>query len=362
MSQVHAVIIAGGSGTRFWPASRKRNPKQLLPLVEGKSLLQLTIERLGEDITAERTWIVTNSQQAESIHDILPEFPVTQIIVEPEARDTAACIALAYARIAAVDPDSTLAIMPADHLIEPVADFQILLRRGAELASHSGRLVTFGIEADRPATGFGYIERGTAIDADSPAAYKVARFREKPDRASAEEYLATGRFYWNSGIFLWTCASFREALRNATPELSAATAAMLSAVLADDSAALEAAFARTPKISIDYALLEKAPDVAVIEAKLQWSDLGSFAALERIAPRDQDGNIALLGEDSKLTLLDTENCTSYVQGDRTLAVMGVKDLLIVAVDDAVLVCPRSEAENLKALVEKLRAEGRSDLL
>ncbi|MHC5062420.1 MAG: mannose-1-phosphate guanylyltransferase [Planctomycetota bacterium] len=362
MSNVHAVIIAGGSGTRFWPASRKRKPKQLLPLVDGKSLLELTIERLGGVVERNRIWIVTNADQAEGIQELLPDFPGDQIIVEPEARDTAPCVALAYAKIAGVDAAATLAIMPADHLIEPVTSFRALLRRGCAVASQSDRLVTFGIEPDRPATGFGYIERGERIDADSPQAFKVERFREKPDRKTAEEYLSTGRFYWNSGIFLWTCESFRRAIERSAPELGEATEAMLSAVQNDDQAKLEAAFLRTPKISIDYALLEKAPEVAVIEAQLDWTDLGSFAALDRIAAGDAEGNIELRGQRSSVTTMGSKNCTSYVQGDRTLALLGVQDLLVVAVDDAILVCPKSEAENLKQLVDKLREEGRSDLL
>lgn len=362
MTNLHAVIIAGGSGTRFWPASRRRNPKQLLPLIGGRSLLAKTIDRLQGLISVDQTWIVTNAEQAKGIYGLLPDFPRKQILIEPEARDTAPCIALACAHIGALDDRACIAIMPADHLIEPVSTFHQILRRGQQIAERSEVLVTFGITPDRPATGFGYIERGPELDRDQPRAFRVERFKEKPDFATAEEYLSSGRFLWNSGIFLWTVQSFRKALRESAPELAKCAEAMLGAIKDEDDTGLRQAFLDTPKISIDYALLEKANRVAVIAAELQWHDLGSFAALDAIAERDASGNITVLEDGARLTLLDSRNCTSFVRGKQTLALMGTRDLCVVVVEDAILVCPKSESENLKRMVEKLRQEGRTDLL
>lgn len=362
MTSLHAVIIAGGSGTRFWPASRRRRPKQCLPLIEGRSLLEKTLDRLAAAVSPERTWIVTNAEQAAGIADLLPQFSRQQIIIEPEARDTAPCIALACAKIGALDESACMAIMPADHLIEPVAAFHQLLQRGQQIAENSNALVTFGITPSHPATGFGYIERGQTLDQEQPAAFRVQGFREKPDAATAKQYLNSGRHLWNSGIFLWTCRSFRDALRASAPELADCTEAMLSAISQNDPSALRRAFLETPKISIDYALLEKASEIVVIQAELEWNDLGSFAALDAIAERDASGNITVLDEGAQLTLLDSEGCTSFVRGKQTLALMGTRDLLVVVVEDAILVCPKSQAEDLKRLVEKLRREGRTDLL
>ncbi len=362
MTNLHAVIIAGGSGTRFWPASRRNNPKQLLPLIEGRSLLEKTLDRLQAEVIPDRTWIVTNAEQAEAIGNLLPDFPRQQIIIEPEARDTAPCIALACARIGALDDEACIAIMPADHLIEPVSAFHLILRRGLQIAEQSEVLVTFGITPDRPATGYGYIERGQALDPDQPMAYRVERFREKPDLETAREYLASGKFFWNSGIFMWTGRSVRKALRASAPELAECTEAMLRAVEQDDVTGLRRAFLDTPKTSIDYALLEKANEVAVVEARFDWDDLGSFAALDAIAERDASGNITVLDGGAQLALLDSQDCTSFVRGMQTLALMGTRDLLVVAVEDAILVCPKSETENIKRMVQKLRQEGRTDLL
>ena len=195
--------MAGGSGTRFWPASRTARPKQFLPLAHGKTLLAATIDRVRGACGSERIWIVTNATQAAQLPQLLPDFPMAQVIVEPEARDTAPCVALATATIAARDPQATIAMMPADHVIEPADAFVALLRRGAELAADGATLVTFGIRPTFAATGYGYIECGERRDEATPPAFAVSRFREKPDVATATEFLRTGRFLWNSGIFVW---------------------------------------------------------------------------------------------------------------------------------------------------------------
>ncbi len=362
MSNLHAVIMAGGSGTRFWPASRALRPKQFLPLAHGVSLLGATVERVAEVAGRDRTWIVTNEAQAQRLPDVVAGFPRERIIVEPEARDTAPCVALAAATIGAYDRDAVLAVMPADHVIRPPEHFVRLLRRGAEIARTHDTLVTFGIKPTRPATTYGYIERDVPLDAAAPAAHRVRSFHEKPDLAKATTFLASGRHAWNSGIFVWTVPTLLAAMEVGSPDLAKATRAMQSAIAKGDRAALVSAFRAAPKISVDYAVMEKAPRVAVVNAELDWSDVGSFVTLDAVAPKDSLGNVTVLADGARAWLQDARNCVAYAEGPRLLAMFGVEDIVAVAVGDAVLVCPKGKADELKAVVERLRAAGWTDVL
>jgi mannose-1-phosphate guanylyltransferase len=362
MTRPHAIIMAGGSGTRFWPASRKLRPKQFLPLARGRSLLEATIERARAVAGRERTWIVTNADQAAALPAVVEDFPAAQVIVEPQARDTGPCVALAAARIDSREPGAVMAVMPADHLIEPLADFVALLARGASIAADGRTLVTFGIPPTGPATIYGYVERGARLDPQAPAAFRVARFREKPDLATAREYLASGRFLWNSGIFVWTARAILAAMDAGNAELAAAARAMLEAARAGDEPALERAFRAAPRISVDYAVMEKAPHAAVVQADLSWNDVGSFLNLAPVAPPDADGNVTLLHGAARALAHEARDCVVWAEGARTVALYGVRDLVVVAVDDAVLVCSKARADELKALVGRLEREGRADLL
>jgi mannose-1-phosphate guanylyltransferase len=361
MGALHAVIMAGGAGTRFWPASRQTRPKQFLPLANGKVLLQATVERLAGLCPPERTWIVTNPRQQRSLKKFLPAFPPEQVIVEPEPRDTAPCVALATAVIAARDPEATIAMLPADHVIEPTPAFQALLRRGSALAEAHGALVVFGVQPTSPATGYGYIECGEDLDSGQPRAQRVRRFREKPDRATAEQFVASGNFLWNSGIFVWTAAAITAAMA-ADAGLAKAGDGMLAAARTGNKAALTRAFKRAPKTSIDYAVMEHAANVVVVRAAVRWDDVGAFPALADVVPRDAHGNAALLTGGSACVPLQSSGNVVYADGKRTVALFGVDDLVVVAVDDAVLVCRKDNAGDLKLLVEQLKAQGRQDLL
>lgn len=362
MSSLHAVVMAGGAGTRFWPASRRRRPKQFLPLAAGKPLVEATLDRLAGLVPPERTWVATTRQQAKTLAKLLPNLRRERLILEPEPRDTAPCIALAAATIAAQDPDATMVVLPADHVIEPVDAFQAMLQVGVALAQDDRTLVTFGVVPTQPATGFGYLECGAPIASAALPAFTVARFREKPDHATAERFLAAGNFLWNSGIFVWRLGALRAAMAQTEPQLAASTAAMLAAIQRQDKAATTRAFLQAPARSIDYAVMEKAPAVAVVRAAVRWNDVGSFPALAEIATPDADGNVAVAsGGASSLALASRGNIV-YATGDRTVALFGVHDLVVVAVDDAVLVCPRERAADLKQLVEHVRAAGRADLL
>ncbi len=362
MSALHVVVMAGGSGTRFWPASRSRRPKQFLPLARGEVLLAATLGRVRDLADQAHTWIVTNAAQAAAIPALLPGFPAAQVVVEPEARDTAPCVALATATIAARDPDATIVVMPADHVIEPAAAFVELLRRGAAIAADRRSLVTFGIRPDHPATGYGYIECGERADTALPAAFAARRFREKPDLATATSFLAAGGFLWNSGIFVWTAAAIRAAMLQCEPALGAACEAMIAAIASDDRAALAAAFATAPRRSIDFAVLERADRVVVVAADIAWNDVGSFPALAAVQPRDAAGNAFLGTHGAACIALDSRDNVVYGEGARTVALFGVEGLVVVAVGDAVLVCPKDRAADLKTLVDHLRATGRTDLL
>lgn len=361
MSSLHAVVMAGGAGTRFWPASRAARPKQFLPLADGRPLVAATIERLDGLCAPDHVWVATNRRQAKSLAKLLPNLRSERLILEPEPRDTAPCLALAAATIAASDPDATMVVLPADHVIAPTDAFQRVLRRGIELAQDGETLVTFGIAPTSPATAFGWIECGEAVDDREPRAFRVRRFREKPDAATARDFLARGGFRWNSGIFVWRIAALRRAMARSHPEFGAGVDALMAAA-SGPRAALARAFRSLPRISIDYAVLEHADKVVVVTAELQWNDVGSFPALAAIAPADADGNTAVLAEGAAHVALHSRNNVVYAEGNRTVATFGVEGLVVVAVGDAVLVCPRDRAGDLKTLVEHLRASGRTDLL
>ncbi|MBM3974332.1 MAG: mannose-1-phosphate guanylyltransferase [Planctomycetes bacterium] len=361
MSTLHAVVMAGGTGTRFWPASRTARPKQFLPLADGKPMLQATIERLAGLCGEDQIWVVAGKKLAKPLTKLLPSLPKERLLLEPEARDTAPCIALATAAIAAADPQATMVVLPADHVIAPVDAFQAMLRAGAAIAQDGETLVTFGVAPTFPATGFGYVECGEPL-AGHGGAHAVRRFREKPDRATAESFLQHGGFLWNSGIFVWRVDAILRAMRATDPELGAAADAMLAATQKGEKSTLQRAFLKAPKRSIDYAVMEKAAKVAVVRAPIRWNDVGNFPALGSIAPPDANGNVAVAADGGSCIPLQSGGNIVYADGARTVALFGVRDLVVVAVDDAVLVCPKDRAQDLKALVEHVRASGRADLL
>ncbi|HEX6811909.1 MAG TPA: mannose-1-phosphate guanylyltransferase [Planctomycetota bacterium] len=359
---LHAVIMAGGSGTRFWPASRAARPKQFLPLARGKLLIAATVERLEGLCAPDHVWIATNAVQARALAKILPGFPRDHVIVEPEPRDTAPCVALATATIAATDPAATMIVLPADHVIEPTAAFHRMVRRGAEIASDRETLVTFGIKPTWPATGYGYIECGPAHDSLEPRAFSALRFREKPDPTTARQFLDQGGFLWNSGIFVWTVDAIRRAMQRGNGVLATAFDGMQDAIARQNSAQWKRLFKRAPKTSIDYAVMEKADKIVVVEAGVNWEDVGSFQAIAAVGAGDDAQNFALLTAGASQITLQSHGNIVYAEGKRTVALFGVENLVVVALGDAVLVCPKNRAADLKVLVEHVRTQGRTDLL
>ena len=355
---LHAVVMAGGSGTRFWPLSRAATPKQLLQLVGSRSMIQTTLDRLGGLVDADRVLIVTNERQAEAIRRQLPDLPEQAVLGEPCKRDTAPCIGLAAGRIAAVDDDATMIVMPADHVIEPPAVFQEAVRQAARLVDERpARLVTFGIRPTYPAESFGYIERAEPLaghEQDRPAVYDVARFREKPDAQTARAYLDSGHFYWNSGIFVWKARTILDALEQHQSELFAhlqTIAAAWGSDRYDETFRYE--FAAIHGISIDYAVMEHAGEVVVIDAPFDWDDVGSWQSLARLRGTDPQGN-TIVGKH-----LGVGTTGTIVRGDadHLIVTLGLTDCIVVHTADATLVANKHDEESIRKVVKLLEEKG-----
>jgi mannose-1-phosphate guanylyltransferase len=361
---LHAVIMAGGSGTRFWPESRAARPKQLLPILGGRPLVAETVGRLDPLVPLERTWIVTNAQQAEGVRAACPELPAGNLLVEPCARNTAPCVGLAAVAVAARDPEAVMVVLPADHLISPREEFQRALRAAAAAAEEPGALVTFGIPPGYPATGYGYIRAGEDLaPLEGLRRSRVAAFVEKPDRARAEEFLAAGGYSWNSGIFAWRAATLRAAIAEHLPALEAglrqldeaAGTPTFDALLAELYPAFEA-------LPVDIGIMEKARGAVVLETPFHWSDIGSWKAVHDELEHDEDGNAAVLPAGGTLLTEQARGVLAYSSEPQTIAVLGLDDVVVVRTPDAVLVVRRDLAEQVKRFPELLREAGLDELL
>lgn len=388
---LYAVIMAGGVGSRFWPRSRRAHPKQFLDVVGGASLIQGTFARLQPLVDPGRVFVVTNEAYAEQTLAHLPAVPPENVLAEPVARNTAPCIALAAARLHALDPDATMVVLPADHLIANVERFHEVLRVAAEAAQPSddgvpGPLVTIGIRPTHPETGYGYIQYdadgetdGTADDgpAGRPRPHRVRSFAEKPNLATAERFLDAGDFLWNSGMFIWRADAILAAIERHLPEVHAAFAPLAetfaegaaegAATAADGDrqreadaadAAIRAAYERSPKISIDYGVMERADNVLVVPASFGWSDVGDWRAVHELAEKDEAGNRA----EGTVILQDTVRSFARSADDRLLVLVGMEDAVVVDTGDAVLVCHREQAQKVKDVVDFLGLHGMEDYL
>jgi mannose-1-phosphate guanylyltransferase len=325
---LHAVVMAGGSGTRFWPESRAARPKQLLDFHGGQTMIQATVARLGTLVPPERVIIATSQALAAPIAEQLPALPKQAILAEPCRRDTAACIGLAALHIAHRDADATMLVMPSDHVISPDAAFQAALSYAAQLIdAQPERIVTFGIRPTYPAESFGYIQRGAALaegDAAASPTFHVAQFREKPKADVAREYLASCEYYWNAGIFVWKAQTILAALKRFEPKMHACLERIGAAIGRPEYADIEAReFAAIQGKSIDYAVLERHDDVAVVEAPFEWDDVGSWQALARLRGSDAE--------------------------------VGLEGIIVVHTPNATLVARRDREEEVRKIVEKLKA-------
>jgi mannose-1-phosphate guanylyltransferase len=353
---LHAVIMAGGSGTRFWPASRANRPKQFLPLFGEETLLQATVRRVADWIGPEQTLIVTNQAHAGETARELPAIPASNIVCEPCGRNTAPCIGLAAMLIAHRDPNAVMLVMPADHRIERADLFREAVERAVAIVDREPALVLFGVRPSYPSVSFGYFERGAALPADQQGAFRVASFREKPNQATAAEFVAAGRFFWNSGIFVWKAATILDALREFEPDIDDGLARLRPHLGTEGwDHALAAEFPGIKAISIDYGVLERANNVLMIEAPFDWDDVGSWQALGRQSEQsaDRDGNRA----QGLFCGVDSRDCIVRTTSDHLVATIGMSDCVIVHTPDATLVARKDDEESIRRLVQTLRERG-----
>lgn len=360
-ANLHALILAGGSGTRFWPLSRKSRPKQFLRLFSESPLVTETRERLRDLVPPERIHVVAPARLAADLRAALPDLAPGAFILEPAARNTAPAVALAAAVVRATDAGATLAILPADHVIRPASALRAALELAHGIAAAPGRIVLFGIRPTYPSTGYGYIRRARS---EAGAAFsRVEAFVEKPDAPRAAALAAEKNSLWNSGIVVARAATLLDAFAAVAPGYAAPLREIverLAAGAASDDPAVTAAYHRFEEGPFDKAVLERWSDIAVIEAPFEWDDVGDFRAIERHVAADERGNVA---RGAGLFLDGTRRCTVATPGGGPLVVLsGVDDLLVVTTPDAVLVCRRGDGEKMREIVEALRRAGRADLL
>jgi len=352
----YGLILAGGRGTRFWPRSRQRSAKQVLNVVGERSLIQSTVDRLTPLIAPERLWVLTNDHLRDIIIKQLPEVPRSQILAEPLQRNTAPAIGLAAQILHSLDPDAVMGVFPSDHVIGKIPQYRAVLRAAFKAAA-GRRLVVVGIQPRWAETGYGYIEfpRGTKPGA---AALAVRRFHEKPELANARRYLAAGNFYWNSGMFFWRADVLLDQLRRHLPRTASVLASLPRFGSRGFSAALKQAFPLCENISIDYAVLERATHVSGIAARdFAWNDVGSWNAVYELLPRDASGNVT--APDS--ICLDSHNNFVDARG-KVVALLGVRDLIVVDTPDALLIAARDDAQRVGEIVKALEKLERHDLL
>lgn len=355
---LHVVIMAGGSGTRFWPESRRARPKQFLQLAGERTLLQDTYERCRPLVPPERVWVVTNERLAAGTREQLPDLPAGNVLIEPCARNTGPCVGLAAWRLLQDDPEAVMAVLPADHVIRPDDVFRTALLGAVRLVGEDGnRLVLFGVRPTYAATGYGYIERGERLA--SGDAHQVATFREKPDVETAGRYVAAGRFLWNCGIFVWRAERIRQAIAEHQPrtgELLAQIGAHMGRPTY--AATLAEAFPRMEPVSIDVAVLERDSGSVVMEAPFAWDDVGSWLAMSRLHGADADGN-TVIGLHAGV---DTQDCIIRSSGDHLVATIGIRDCVIVHTPDATLVARKDDESSIRRLIELLQERGHERLL
>ena len=348
---IYALILAGGSGERFWPLSRRARPKQLLRLVTDQTLLEQTVARLEGLVPPERILILTNVDQERAVRELLPHLPKENILAEPAKRDTAAAVALGAGWVAARDNSGTMIVLPADHVISDGAAFRKTLATAASAAQETGAMVTIGVKPTWACAGFGYIEQGEEVrlrdSANGIVVHRVIRFREKPNADLAESFLRKGNFRWNAGMFVWSVPTVLSEFNRHTPEL----ASFISQLRAPGNfeKTLRERFEKLPKISFDYAVMEKADRVLVVEASFDWDDVGSWRAIAKYFKNDAEGNAA----NCDLTALESTNNIVFNADGTSIALLGVHNLIVVRTPDAILICHRHQADKIKNLVSKL---------
>jgi len=352
VAQRFAIVMAGGSGTRFWPASRAKRPKQFLQLADSdESLLQATVRRAGALVGKANVLVVTNERHEAATREQLPKLALSNLLLEPDARNTAPCIGWATAVVQERDRNALIAVLPADSHIADEMAFGVTVER-AMIAADSGILVTVGVTPTRPETGYGYVETGAAI---SDGVYRVGAFVEKPDLARAESYVASGKYLWNSGMFFFRADVMLAAIGRNLPAIRAFANALVTTAPKARAALIKEKFPELPSISIDYGVMEKEREIAVVPGNFGWDDVGSFSAAWQLAEKDADGNAAR----GEALFEGARDCYVSAPEGKLVAMLGTTDLVVVDTADALLVMPRSRAQDVRKIIDALNATGRT---
>ena len=345
MNHNHLVIMAGGVGSRFWPMSTPKYPKQFIDVLGcGRTFIQMTLDRFRGIIPSENVWVVTSKEYQTIVQQQLPEIPADHILLEPCRRNTAPCIAYVSWRIKKIDAEANLVVTPSDHMVTDVVEFQKVINKSLEFTSQNNAILTLGMKPTRPETGYGYIERTNSGNEDKTI-YKVAKFREKPDLKTAQEYIQQQEFYWNSGIFVWNIQTIVNALNTYAVEV-AAVFEKLDAYLGtnEEQQKVNELFPTCPSISIDYAVMENASDIFVYPADFGWSDVGTWGSLITLSDKDSEGN-ATIGQ--RIDLNDCHNCIVHTTEERRVVVQGLDGYIVAEKDDTLLICKLSEEQRIK---------------
>lgn len=353
------VIMAGGVGTRFWPKSRKKTPKQLLNIVGEKSMIRASVDRLGALVNRDNLFVVATEDQRVGILEHLPLLKPENLILEPKGKNTAPCIGLTALYLRRINPDEVMVILPADHLVEDEVRFQEILRNAEQLALQTQYLVTIGIKPTYPSTGYGYIQYNGVIPNNFEIdAYQVKTFAEKPDKRTAKRFLSSGDFIWNSGMFIWQVKTILAAIEEYMPELYDSLMEIDKVIgTPEEDTVLNKVYCQIKGKSIDYGIMEQAKSVAVIKGEFGWSDLGSWDEVYKICPKDENQNV-LKGNH---VLKDVHDCL-IDSPKKTVAALGIQNLIIVDTGDALLICRKDQAQNVKELVEMMKRKNLDELL
>ena len=356
---MYAVIMAGGKGTRFWPLSREKKPKHLLNITGEKSIIQYTVDRVTPLVGKDNVLIVTGASHSDEIREQLPQLPVENILIEPVGRNTAPCIGLAATHIRKRSSDAVMFVLPSDHLIADTNSFLASLTTAREMAKRDNYLVTIGIKPEWPETGYGYMERGQIADTiGETRIYEVQSFREKPDPAIAETFFKNGGFFWNSGMFIWKASTILDTIKRLIPELYEGLLTIEESIGTEcEQDVLSEIYRDIKSVSIDYGVMEKTRDVFMIEGDFGWNDIGSWDALWDIMDKDEMGNAAR----GKVINFDTSNSLIY-SPQKMVALIGVKDLIVVETEDALLICKRGSSQDVRKIVGRLEKKDMKEYL
>ena len=339
----HLVIMAGGIGSRFWPMSTPQCPKQFLDIMgTGRTMIQQTFDRFGSLIDINHVWVVTSKNFQSLVSQQLQGINPQHILLEPCMRNTAPCVAYVSWKIQAEDPDATIFVAASDHLVTDNTDFQRCVSEGIDFVKEGNRILTLGMQPTRPETGYGYIEQGKA---ETKNIFKLASFREKPNLETAQQYLATGRYTWNSGMFLWSVNTIVSELRQYAPEIAAIMDQIAPTFFTPyEQAKVDELYASCPKISIDYAVMEKTQLAYVMPSEFGWSDLGTWGSMHTLLPQDENGN-AIIGDQVKI--IESEGCMIRMPQGKQVVIQGLKDVIVSEHNGVLLICKLSEEQRIK---------------